>query len=80
VKTLCTLEMKFPTSIFEDLPKRTNDRGVEWRKLQYVLEMQVSSGQLNWTAKHQGIERGEITTGVEYERAGVTRNERQDVR
>jgi hypothetical protein len=80
VKTLCTLEMKFPTSIFEDLPIQTNDQGVEWRKLQYMLEMQVSSGQLNWTAKHQRIERGKITTGVEYERGGVTRNERQDVR
>lgn len=72
--------MKFNTSIFDELPIRTNDQGVQWRRLQYVLEMQVSSGQLNWTVKHQGIELGKITTGVDYERASVPRNEREDVR
>ena len=72
--------MKFDTSLFDDLPVCTNDIGVQWRKLQYVLEMQVSSGQLNWTVKHQGIERGKITTRVEYERVSVRRSEKQDVR
>jgi hypothetical protein len=60
--------MKFDPCLFDDLPVYTNDIGVQWRKLQYVLEMQVSSGQLNWTVKHQGIERGKISTRVEYER------------
>ena len=71
--------MKFDTSLFDDLPVCTNDIGVQWRKLQYVLEMQVSSGQLNWTVKHQGIERGKISTRVEYEKVRVLRSQKQDI-
>jgi hypothetical protein len=67
-------------SIFDELPIQTNMKGVQWRKLQYVLEMQVSSGQLNWTVKHQGIERGKITSGVEYESVRAPKHERQEFR
>lgn len=80
MKTLCILEMKFDPSLFDNLPVCTNDIGVQWRKLQYVLEMQVSSGQLNWTVKHQGIERGKISTRVEYEKVRVPRSQKQDIR
>jgi len=70
--------MKFSPNLFNELPLKINKAGDEWREVEYVLEMQVSSGQLNWTVKHHGIESGKITTWVEYERVSASNNEKRN--
>ncbi|KAH6674763.1 hypothetical protein B0J14DRAFT_652947 [Halenospora varia] len=60
VKPLCSLDMKFGPRLFQDLPEFINTKGVKWRQLEYVLELKVSSGQLNWVVKHGEMERGSI--------------------
>lgn len=67
VKLLCTLKMEFDPSIFEELPVRVNEKGKEWRKLSYVLEMRVSSGEICWSVKYKDIEAGTVKTIVGYE-------------
>jgi hypothetical protein len=47
--------MTFEPAVFFDLPVELNEKGEEWRQLDYVLEMQVSSGELCWTVKHKNI-------------------------
>ena len=63
---MCTLNMTFEPAVFFDLPVKLNDKGEEWRQLDYVLEMQVSSGELCWTVKHKNIKAGTIKTVVGY--------------
>lgn len=59
--------MKFSTSLFDQLPIHKNKKGLEWRRLMLTIEMKVSSGQLIWIVRHDGVEGGSITTKVEYE-------------
>ena len=67
VKLLCTLNMNFEGEVFDELPVRTNKKGIEWRQLDYMLEMRVSSGEIYWSVKHKDIEAGKIKTVVGYE-------------
>lgn len=66
-KLLCTLQMKFDPSVFDELPVFVNEKGISWRRLDYVVEMQVSSGEICWSAKYKDIEAGTIKTIVGYE-------------
>jgi hypothetical protein len=67
VKKLCKLHMTVDPSKFDELPKHRNRMGVEWRQLDCSMELQVSSGQIRWTAKYKGVEAGSIKTTVGYE-------------
>jgi hypothetical protein len=62
-----TLYLKFDPILFEELPVRVNKKGLQWRPLDYVVEMQVSSGEICWSAKHKDIDAGTIKTIVGYE-------------
>jgi hypothetical protein len=73
VKQLCKLKMSFDPSIFEELPVHIIGKGEEWRKLDFNLEMRVSSGELCWSAKYKGTETGSVKTIVGYE--GMTKNQ-----
>jgi len=66
-KPLCTLKVNLDPSIFEELPVHVNEKGEEWRRLDYVLEMRVSSGEICWSAKYKGIEAGMVKMIVGYE-------------
>ena len=59
--------MNLDPSIFEELPVHINERGAEWRRLDYVLEMQVSSGEICWSVKYKDTEAGMVKTIVGYE-------------
>jgi hypothetical protein len=58
------LKISFDPSIFEELPIQINENGQEWRKLDFILEMRVSSGELCWSAKYKGVETGAVKTIV----------------
>jgi len=59
--------MSFDEGIFGELPVHTNEKGEKWRKLDFDLEMKVSSGELCWSAKYKGVVTGSVKTVVGYE-------------
>jgi len=67
VRPLCTLQIRIDSTVFEELPILHNKKGEEWRKLDYVLEMRVSSGEICWSVRYKDIEAGTIKTTVGYE-------------
>jgi len=67
VKPLCKVKVNVDSSIFDELPVHENKDGGEWRQLDYVLEMQVSSGEICWAVKYKDIEAGTVKTLVGYE-------------
>ena len=61
---MCQLVMSFDPKIYDELPKYYNKKGVEWRRLDFTLEMQVSSGEICWKTRYKGIETGSVSTIV----------------
>jgi hypothetical protein len=67
VKPLCQVKVNVGSSIFDELPVHKNEDASEWRQLDYVLEMQVSSGEICWAVKYKNVEAGTVKTLVGYE-------------
>ena len=67
VKLLCTLTTSFDPNLWDKLPTRVNKKGVQFRNINIIVEMRVSSGELCWSAKHNGVDAGSVTTAVGYE-------------
>ncbi|KAL2060284.1 hypothetical protein VTL71DRAFT_9679 [Oculimacula yallundae] len=62
VRPLCKLVMTFDPKIYDELPQFYNKEGAKWRKLNFTLEMQVSSGEICWKTRYKGIETGSVRT------------------
>lgn len=59
--------MHFDSGVFDELPVCVNEKGMDWRQLDYVLEMRVSSGEICWSVKYKDMEAGTIKSVVGYE-------------
>jgi len=69
VKPLCRLVLTLDPAIFDELPICTNG-DKEWRHLELLVELQISSGELCWSATYKGINAGRVKTRVGYEGVG----------
>lgn len=58
MKLLCKLTAAFDPKIYDELPKHKNAKGEEWRDLSFTLEMRVTSGEICWSTKYNGVEMG----------------------
>lgn len=67
VKQLCTLTASFDLKLYDKLPARVNKKEVEYRWLDITVEMRLSSGELCWSCKHNGVEAGSVKTVVGYD-------------
>jgi len=64
VKLLCTLVMSFDLKIYDELPRKRTLNGEEWRQLDFVLEMRISSGEICWTTKYKGTHAGSASKTI----------------
>ena len=64
VKLLCTLVMSFDLKIYDELPRKRTPNGEEWRQLDFVLEMRISSGEICWTTKYKETHAGSVSKAI----------------
>lgn len=64
MKLLCKLVMSFDPKIYDELPRNRAPNGEEWRQLDFVLEMRVSSGETCWTTKYKGKQAGSVSKAL----------------
>ncbi|KAH8656043.1 hypothetical protein BGZ60DRAFT_567892 [Tricladium varicosporioides] len=67
VKQLCTFTTSFNPQLYDKLPVRVNNKGAEYRRMDIIVEMRVSSGELCWSCKHNGVEAGSVKMVVGYD-------------
>lgn len=67
VKKLCSMKVTLDESIYHQLPTEINPEGQERKRLSFDLELKISSGQLYWSAKRDGVDLGTATMNVTYE-------------
>lgn len=64
---MCKVKVILDESVYEELPSMTSAAGKKWKKLSYVLELEISSGQLCWSVKRDGVNIGNAKMEVTYE-------------
>ncbi|RDW66734.1 hypothetical protein BP5796_09483 [Coleophoma crateriformis] len=67
VLPLCNMVARFDTKLFETLPEKTNRNGIKYRKLEYDIEMKVSSGSLEWSLDFEGMKKGQASIAIDYQ-------------
>lgn len=63
---LCKLTANFDSTVWNELPEKTNQNGLKYRKLSYTIEMKVSSSGLDWLLHYEGQEKGRATIAIDY--------------
>jgi hypothetical protein len=60
------LSAQFDIAVWDELPETTNANGVKYRKLDYCIEMKVSSSGLDWLLHYEGMEKGRATIAPDF--------------
>lgn len=66
VRNLCKLTAHFSPETYYELPQKRNPNGVVYRKLNYSIEMKVTSSGLDWMLHYEGQEKGRATIATDY--------------